>query len=112
MLKGRKNVGYLHFLLLHQAQLTDKLLQVMLLIITGIIFIYKFVLERSSVVSCINFVELFVSRLFACSMILCGFFQAKRCVLVLNVGVFTLIVYPAPYFVVFIAFICDVVRFS
>jgi len=44
----RKYVGYLHFMLLHQAR----------------VFIYKFVLERLAYVSCINFIELFVCRLF------------------------------------------------
>jgi len=42
----REHVGYLQFVLLHLAWLFDKLLQVMLLLITGVIFILVWPCQR------------------------------------------------------------------
>jgi len=84
----REHVGYLYFVLLRRARLFDLLLQVMLLVITGVIYLcpaspeiavaflvesYESVLKRRSYASWINFIELFV-------LPVCSFWNCKcRC---------------------------------
>ena len=58
---SREHVGYLHFVLLCRARLFDKLLQVMLFLITGVIFIFVRLRQRKAVNLCQRDVLLYLA---------------------------------------------------